>query len=274
MKLAYVCTNYNNSAFTCEAIKSLDESVNHEFQIVVVDNGSAISSVIELQQFAEERANVALVLNEHNLGYFRGLNAGILQVRTKHPDVAAIVIGNNDLVFPPNFGDLIQKNEDKLRLYSVISPNIITLDGVHQNPHVIHKISAGREVVYDLYYANYYLAVVIRKLAKLTTLFTDRDDESRHEIAQPIYQGHGACYVLTPVFFEHFSELWAPTFLMGEEFFLSKQLDDRGMKVFYEPSIIVKHHCHAAIDKIPSKKLWQISRDAHRVYRNHVRIFG
>jgi glycosyltransferase involved in cell wall biosynthesis len=273
MNIGYVCTNYNNSSFTCEAIRSLTENAGHQFHIVVVDNNSGGTSVAELQKCAGEHSNVELILNAENLGYFRGLNAGIVRLRYTHPEVEAMVIGNNDLVFPSDFGDSILRNQDKLQTHAVIAPNIVTLDGVHQNPHVIQKISKLREVVYDLYYSNYHLAMIIRKLAKLTTKLTDRDDETQHEVAQPISQGHGACYILGPVFFEHFTELWAPTFLMGEEYFLSKQLEDKGLRKFYEPSIIVQHYQHAAVDKIPSRKLWEMSRDAHNLYRKHVRPF-
>ena len=45
---------------------------------------------------------------------------------------------------------------------------------------------------------------------------------------------------------------------MGEEYFLSKQLSDKGLHTYYEPSIKVTHHCHSAIDKIPSRKIWEM----------------
>jgi GT2 family glycosyltransferase len=273
MKIGYVCTNYNNSPFTCEAIKSLAANVGHRFQIVVVDNASNAPSVAEVRDCAARHDNVQLICNASNLGYFRGLNVGIGWLRREFPELEAIVVGNNDLVFPPGFADALSANRDKLSAHAVISPNIVTLDGIHQNPHVIRRISKLREVVYDLYYANFHLAMMIRRIARLTSKFTDRDDESEHAIAQPIYQGHGACYILTPIFFRHFSELWAPSFLMGEEFFLSRQLEEKGMQVFYEPSIIIQHHCHGAIDQVPSRRIWEISRAAHRLYRQHVRIF-
>jgi GT2 family glycosyltransferase len=272
LNIGYVCTNYNNSAFTCDAIRSLQANVGHRFHVVVVDNNSDPDSVLTLQRFVGENSGIEVVFNAENIGYFRGLNVGIRKLRIGHPELDAMIVGNNDLTFPPTFGDSIEANSDKLRVYPVISPNIITLDGVHQNPHVIRRIGKVREITYDLYFSNYHLALLIRWLAKVTERFTDRDDETQHHIAQPIYQGHGACYVLGPLFFKHFTELWAPTFLMGEEYFLSKQLADKGMQVFYEPSIIVQHHCHAAIAKIPSRTFWEISRHAHKMYRQHVRI--
>lgn len=274
MKFGYVCTNFNNSNFTCEAVRSLQRNLRHEFQVVVVDNQSAAESVEQLVRFADGIKNLELILNKENMGYFKGLNAGINLLRERHTDLDVIVVGNNDLEFPEDFGDALEKNIETIRRYPVVSPNIITLDGVHQNPHVISNISKFREVVYDIYYWNYYLAVLIRKLAKATLVFSDRSDELDYQTAQTIYQGHGACYILGPRFFTHFTELWAPTFLMGEEFFLSRQLAEKGFKKFYEPSIVIRHHCHGAIDKIPSKTIWEISRSAHRVYRRYVRILG
>ena len=96
---------------------------------------------------------------------------------------------------------------------------------------------------------------LIGYLSNATKKITDRDDEEQFEVAQTIYQGYGACYILGPLFFENFDLLWAPTFLMGEKnFFLSKQLEKKGMKVYYEPSIKVNHHDHATMSKLPSKK--------------------
>lgn len=271
MTYGYICTNYNNSRFTREAVLSL--AARNRFYSVVVDNASRHESVAELQDFAAGRPDVELLLNDANLGYFRGLNAGIRRLREVRPDIDTMVIGNNDLVFPPDFADELDRNSDTFQQHAVVSPNITTLDGEPQNPHVIHGVSKMRELVYDLYFANYTLARMIRWAAGATRRFTRRADEFQNEIARPIYQGHGSCYILTPVFFRHFAELWAPTFLMGEEFFLSKQLSDKGMQVYYEPSIHLQHHCHASIASLPSRKMWEIAREAHREYRKYVKIF-
>jgi GT2 family glycosyltransferase len=110
-------------------------------------------------------------------------------------------------------------------------------------------------------------------LAKLTQRFTDRKDEQQHAVAQEIRQGYGACYILTPKFFEHFDELWAPTFLMYEEFFLAKQLEDKGFKTYYEPRIMVTHHCHASTGTLPGKFRWQLSKQAHKEYRKYVKVW-
>jgi hypothetical protein len=54
---------------------------------------------------------------------------------------------------------------------------------------------------------------------------------------------------------------------MGEEFQLSRQLKSHGDKMFYCSDILVYHHDHATVSKIPSKLLWSYAKDAHKIYR-------
>jgi GT2 family glycosyltransferase len=274
MNFGFVCTNYNNSKYTREAVGSLLKDGGEAYRIVVVDNNSDSKNVEALKSIANEFQCVELILNKENVGYFRGLNVGIRHLRSSQPDIEVLMVGNNDLVFPAGFTESVRKKLYLLKKYAVVSPDIVTLDGVHQNPHVINKISKFREFVYSLYYANYYLAMAIRQLAKLTRSFTERRDQTHHEVAQEIYSGLGACYLLGPVFFHHFQELWAPTFLMHEEYFLSKQLSDEGLRIYYEPSIKVLHYFNVAMGALDAKKAWHAARDAHKVYRQYVKVIG
>ncbi len=273
MVIGFVCTNYNNSDFTVKAVQSLNSESVHEYVIVVVDNNSEPDSVRQLRDLADSYRNVTLILNNENLGYFRGLNLGIRHLRKHHPTVDWMVVGNNDLEFPRNFADTVAACAKGLREYPVVSPDIVTIEGKHQNPHVIAGVSRARELVYDLYYSSYYLGLAIQKLARALPHVSERGDERAWQTARSIYQGHGACYLLGPRFFELFSELWAPTFMMSEEYFLSKQLSDVGQQVYYEPSIQVVHHWHGSLEKLPSRKRWNMARDAHREYRKYVKIF-
>jgi len=274
IKIGFVFTNYNNSTFTREAIHSifLNKKWNNCY-IVVVDNNSDEMHVELLKEVKRDYPSIHLILKNENLGYFKGLNVGIKYLRENNKNLDYILVGNNDLFFPTNFIDSINSNLNKFENHAVISPNIVTLDGMHQNPHVINGISKFREIVFDLYFSNYYLAVIIKQIAKFTKIFSDRKDEEQFEIGQTIYQGYGACYILGPLFFRQFNTLWAPTFLMGEELFLSKQLESKQLQIYFEPSILVKHYCHTTTDQVPRKKLWKIARDSHKVYRKYVKIW-
>lgn len=274
-KIGFVATNYNNSEYTIDYIKSIkDMKFNDESIIVIVDNNSNKKNIDLLKNKINDFKDTKILFCNENLGYFNGLNKGIDYINELCIDIKYIVIGNNDLVFPNEFYEQILAKRDLFEKYAVISPNIVTLDGFHQNPHVIRKIGFVRELIYNMYYFNYFLARIIKFFSILTNRFTDRSDEKYHNVAQEIYQGHGSCYILGPLFFENFKQLNAPTFMMGEELFLSLQLKNKNLKLFYEPTITVFHHCHASIDKVPKYQIWKMARNAHREYRKHIRLLN
>jgi GT2 family glycosyltransferase len=273
MKLVYICTNFNNSAFTVAAVASLAKNHGHDLRVFIVDNASRVEEVDLLRALARDNPVVRLIVNVDNVGYFAGLNIGIAAARREDPLATWMVVGNNDLEFPANFCDCIERQRSEYKQFSVISPDVVTLDGEHQNPHVISDISTIREIFYDLYYSNYWLGLLIYKTAKMLPRVTRRGDEDHWQTAQPIYQGHGSCYLLTPKFFSQFEALWAPTFMMSEEVFLSLQLKAVGEQVFYSPDIRVTHHWHGSLQDVPSRSRWNMARDAHHEYRKHVKVF-
>jgi len=273
MKIAFVCTNYNNSNLTVNAANSLLANINHDIRIYVVDNASKSEDMGALDELTKRINRVSVIKNATNLGYFPGLNIGIATARKECEKDTWFIIGNNDLKFPPLFCDKLEEHVEKFQDYLVISPDIVTLDGLHQNPHVISKISAVREIFYDLYYSNYYLGLCMYKLAKLFPKSSRRGDEDQWRHSRKIYQGHGSCYLLSPKFFEYFDKLFAPTLLMSEEFFLSHQLASINEQVYYSPEISVTHHWHGSLSNIPSRRRWNLGRAAHREYRKYVKVF-
>jgi GT2 family glycosyltransferase len=274
MKIGYVCTNYNNASYTRAAIASLHAGGRGEdVRVVVVDNRSRDEDVAALQRVAGEFPHVEVVLSPDNVGYFPGLNLGIGHLRTRHPECEHLVIGNNDLLFPAEFVDSVERHRDVLDTWAVVAPDLVTPDGMHQNPHVLHPISAVRKRIWDLYYGYYVAAMVIKRAASLTRRFTVREENSAtselYKLAGPIEQGYGACYLLGPAFFRHFAKLAAPTFMMQEEFFLGEQLKSIGQQTYYDPRFVVLHHGHATMGTVPSRRHWALSHDAHVVYKRY-----
>ena len=274
MKLGYVCTNFNNSLFTRAAIASLHAGGRGtDVHIVVVDNQSRQDDVAALRQVAAAYPNVELILQDENVGYFPGLNVGIRAMRRQHPEVEYLVVGNNDLEFPPDFLDQVDRYGQILEEWAVVAPDLVTPEGVHQNPHVLHPISRVRRTIWNVYYASYVGAAVIRRVAHLTRRLTARAENATgselHRVAQPVEQGYGACYLLGPAFFRHFEAFSAPTFLMQEEFFLYEQLKRIGQLTYYDPRFVVGHAGHATMGKLPSRRHWSLARDAHRIYNRY-----
>ncbi|HZC68001.1 MAG TPA: glycosyltransferase [Nitrospirales bacterium] len=275
MRIGFVCTNYNNSAYTRAAIASLRAGRRWcDVRVAVVDNGSRAGDVASLHDIAREFPEVDLVCNAENVGYFPGLNIGIRRLRTRFPDIDLLIVGNNDLVFPESFLQSVQRYGDVFDTWAVVAPDLVTPAGVHQNPHVRHPIGRIRKVIWDLYFLSYGAAVLIRLAAALTRGLTVREENAAdgelYKTAGPIEQGYGACYLLGPVFFRHFTQLLAPTFLMQEEFFLYEQLKEIDQLTYFDPRFVVFHHGHATMHNVPSRRQWQISQEAHRVYKRYL----
>jgi GT2 family glycosyltransferase len=273
MNIAFVLTNYNNSDLTRNAVKSILDQPHSSCKVVIVDNASDDKNKGILIDLSNEFRNIKVIFNSENSGYFCGLNIGIIWLKENFNQFEYVVIGNNDVLFSYNFIKSIENSTDLFKKYPVISPDIKTVDGFHQNPHVIKSISRVREVVYDIYHYNYYISKIVLIISRLTKSFSSRGDERQYKYAQEVYQGYGAMYILGPLFFENFEKLWAPTFLMYEEFFLSKQLSDKGFKIYYEPSIKLTHLMHASTDMLPSRQKWEFSRTSHNMYRKFVSTF-
>lgn len=270
--LAFIFTNYNNSEFTEKAVKSIYENSIEDqvqFDIVIVDNYSNSYHRNILKNLSNSYKKIKIIFSNENLGYFNGLNEGINQLPKSANNYDFVVIGNNDLIFKNFFINSVYENYNLFNSYPVVSPDIIRLDGFHQNPHVIKPISKFRSFIHELYFSNFYLSKVIILIANLTRKYTQRNDRKYYKIPGEIMYGYGACYILGPIFFKSFKNLLAPTFLMGEEFFLYHQLKKNNYKIYYEPSIKVSHHDHATVSKLPSKQFWKISKESHLIYKKY-----
>jgi GT2 family glycosyltransferase len=268
MKIGFVFTNYNNTHYTMQAIKSIyDDCGGHQPVVVIVDNASNAAEVAALIACREKFPEVRYIFNKKNVGYFAGLNCGLDLLIEREAYLDCIVVGNNDLVFPPQFFGQVYDARHLFEQYAVLAPDIVTLDGEHQNPHVLHEPSLLRKLLWDIYYSNYNLAQLMQWVATRTRVVSGRKDHLNHRKAQPVLEGYGACYLLGPRFIAEFGRLWSPTFLMGEESFLKFQLASKGYQVFFEPAIIVRHHDHVTTNKVPGLHLWQYGREAHRICR-------
>lgn len=274
--IGLVTVNYNNALLTRALVASCEPALSvGTLALVVVDNASAQSDREQLRRLKQDYPAITVLYNDANVGYFAGINCGLDYLRSSAAKPSTIVIGNNDLEFSTSFFEALTKAQGvTCAKYPVIAPDIVTPAGRHQNPHVIRDISRSRMAVWKLYYSNYSLACIIQFLAGLTRRITERRDYLRFEDPQIISQGYGACYVLTSKFFDTYDRLWAPTFLMGEEFFLSKQVAVAGMHIFYDPSLVVLHRDHCSVSMMPKRSFWQTSRESYAVYTQYLRMYG
>ncbi len=269
MNLAYICTNFNNSDDTVRAVESIRKSDAQNSIVIIVDNKSRADEVEKLRALGSEDQLCKVVFGEENVGYFEGLNIGLRKLYVVAPETDAAIIGNNDLIFPDSILSQVSRLERELEDRPIISPHITTDTGEHQNPQVLDGISPTRKILYDIYYLNYWFALGIQFAMSRLGWNVRRADTNHHIEAREIEQGHGSCYIVGRRFFREYKELWAPSFLFGEERFLSLQLARNGEKVFFDPRVRVIHNAHAAVGSLPSRQQWKFARDSHWIGRKY-----
>jgi len=255
----FVAVNFNNADYTIEYVNSILALENYQLpvQIIIVDNGSDNKDQDKLINQLGEISQVKLIFANENLGYFKGLNVGLDLIYKR--DQALVLIGNNDLTF--NYDFISKLLEVKINTdVMVLAPDVVTVNGFHQNPLCIHRMSKLRKYGLRFYYTNYYygraLYHAIQFLKrKITT-------NKKLETETYIYMGIGACYVLTPNFFRKFDKLREDVFLWSEEALLAGQIAEVNGTMLYCPNLVVHHAENTSVKKIPSRKTYEMARES------------
>jgi GT2 family glycosyltransferase len=112
-KVSVILVNWNNFKDTAECLGSLKKVTYPNYEVVVVDNGSAGDDVSLLRQ---DFGNfVKLIENDKNIGFAGGCNIGIKDALARGADY--VVLLNNDTVVAPDFLEAVVKvgqSENKL----------------------------------------------------------------------------------------------------------------------------------------------------------------
>jgi GT2 family glycosyltransferase len=149
----------------------------------------------------------------------------------------------------------------------VVCPDVITIEGVHQNPHVLKPRTTMQRLKLDLYFSHYYVACILLYFKRLLSPLFKKTNTIYYSKAGYLHMGIGACYILLPVFLSKFKHLDFPHFLYGEEAYLSLQVRNAGGALFYDPSLRVQHKESATLSKLPKIKTYHLGRDGYWSYR-------
>jgi hypothetical protein len=130
--------NYEETAACLDSLASLEYG---NYRVVVVDNGSEDGSIERLQA---EYGWCEFVLNEANLGFARGNNAGISHALETGADYVLLL--NDDTVVPPDFlGPMVDTMERYERVAAVGGVNVhFDSSEIHNAGYVFHPWLAAK----------------------------------------------------------------------------------------------------------------------------------
>lgn len=243
MNTCFVVLNYNNYLDTIECIESIIKCDLHNIKIVVVDNNSTNNSADIILKHFEGNSDVVVLKSTINLGYSKGNNMGYTYCKSNY-DVKYIIVLNNDtLVLQKSFIDNIDRVFMKTNFH-LLGPNIITLNGVHQNPQrksgltthqLLRLIKKIKLLLFILKFIPF-AYIVMQKLRKKKSSIVD------WYTPQSNVQIHGACIIYSYIYIESNDFAFLPiTFLFMEEDILYKYCLDKSYKIEYNPLVEIIH---------------------------------
>lgn len=273
-RILYIAVVYNNFDDTQKLCQSLADQApaDYELTCVLVDNSDAREVIDGVLKLADDFQFVKVLRPEKNAGYFPAISLALQQYADGYDYVVA---GNNDLIYDPLFSTkLAQKTYDAPIM--VVCPDIVTADGVHQNPHHQHKMSKWQKLYFDIYFSHYFVSRGVGALKQgLMSLLGKKKyflpNAEASAVAGVIDTGVGACYVFLPAFLKAAQNtLYYEWFLYGEEACLGWQVRNLDGTIWYDPDLEVWHAESATLSKIPSRRTYEFARTAHWGYRKIV----
>ncbi|ADU27856.1 glycosyltransferase [Ethanoligenens harbinense] len=269
MRLVFIAVNYNNCHITINYVanvRSLRNIDKHQVDIVLIDNHSKEEDFATLKQAVRDMTTVKLLRAEKNFGYFGGLNYGMKEINRFSYDY--VIVGNNDLLFDGNFLDVLaeKKYQDK---QTVIVPDLLTINGIHQNPQFVHVPSKSRRLGYRVYYSCYLVSILLDLFYNFIRKNRTKARMKHLPVATEIFLCTGALMLLRPAFFKHCGLLDDSLFLWGEEVMLAHQLALSGDRMLYDPDLQVVHLENASVGKISSYKKFKIWKKSYLVYKDY-----
>ena len=258
-----VYNNYHDTIDFCQSLSIIEKS-GQFLTCVIVDNSDRDDIQKKIDSLSYQFEFVEVLRPPENLGYFGAFNY-FFESEFYFSD-NTIVLCNNDLIFEKTFCDRYLSSDYPDDVF-VLCPDVVTVDGVHQNPHVRFPLAWYSKLKLDLYFSNYYIARFLR-LFKACLPCYFRTKKNQASSAGYLHMGIGACYILRQSFLQRFSSLEFPHFLYGEEAYLSKQVHDAAGKLFYDPELKVLHKESATLSTLPSRITYDFGRDGYWRYRS------
>ena len=264
--IVFVAVVYNNVEDTLDFVRSIEGLIKSNVKIscVIVDNSDNLSLQESINNLPLRYHFVEVLRPAANLGYFGAFN----HFFKNYPllSIDAVILCNNDLIFYDNFAEVLKSARYSKDTY-VVCPDVITVDGIHQNPHVLKPRTWLQRLKLDVYFSNYYIACTLRILQRCIKLLLTERKAIEPMAGCYLHMGIGACYVLLPEFLGRIKQLEFPHFLYGEEAYLTRQVHSAGGRLYFDPTMKVIHKESATLSKLPRRATYDFGREGYWDYR-------
>ncbi|MDG4512653.1 glycosyltransferase [Streptococcus suis] len=254
-KIVFVILHYNNLKDTINCIDSIAKYCNNKnVEVVVVDNGSKIESIIEIKENYDKDSFMHFILLEDNLGFAKGNNVGF-QFAKHQLNANIIILSNNDIIYyQEDFIELLIKNYEEVG-FDIAGPKIVRVeDQLVQNPTPIlyrNKIDVLRRLIkFFILFLSTFLGLDLF----LRNRFGNNIDTEIYKVNDfEDFQLHGACLIFGEKYIQKYEGLYDKTFMYGEESILKYISDRDGLKMKYFDNLELSHYEGATVSTVYGK---------------------
>ncbi len=114
-KVFIIILNWNNWSDTLECLESIENNDYHNYQVVIIDNGSK-------EKPQAPSPEIKMIYNKENLGFSGGNNVGIKYALEKEADYVLLL--NDDTIVAPDFlNRLVEAGESDEKI-GIVGPKI------------------------------------------------------------------------------------------------------------------------------------------------------
>lgn len=257
--LLIVAVNFNATQDTIEFVYSLSklEKIN-QARVIIVENSNQISRDTELKlnllRFLPE---LDFVETQENCNYFGSVNYAINQLALNLMSFDFFIISNVDILIKDStfLSKLFSFDNPKV---GVIAPTVFSLaQNKDQNPYKRLQFKKSYFYYYRIVYHHIFFTRMHEALADILRPYKNNNNASSSN-SEFIYAPHGAFIIFLKSYFKAGCSIDYGKLLFCEEFFVSQQCANKGLRVFYEPALKVLHSEHIATGKLTGDYLRSI----------------
>jgi GT2 family glycosyltransferase len=252
-----ICVNFHCEDEVAALVRSglrLDGA--QRLRVLVVDNNGGSQPHPAIADLAGTQVDV--LAPGSNRGYYGAADWALGKLFPRPAADAGlpdwVIVSNPDIEFPDvRILDRLQE------LYgsdppAVLAPAVVDNDtGRDLNPHLLTRPDP-RRMRFLRWLHRHHSATVAYHLGSIAKGKLPSRRRPRTGPAD-IYAPHGAFTIFNRSYFEAGGSLRHVAFLYGEELFVAETARGLGLKVVYDPRLVVGHRRHATTGRLPSREL-------------------
>ena len=232
--ISIITVNYNQTGVTLELLRSLEQILYKNIEVIVVNNGSNEKISENIKQ---HYSNIKFIESEKNLGFAGGNNLAIKLAKGK-----AFLFINNDVEVPKDF---LTPMVDRLfgnKKIGIVSPKIKYF---YKPTHIQY---AGASQINNLTIRN-------------RTIGNNEKDIGQHNTPKETNYAHGACMLVKKEAIEKAGIMDESYFLYYEEIDWCEKIKNKNYTIWYEPLSTVLHKESISTGKRSILKIYYLTRN-------------